>query len=694
MIITLSVTTEKVSTKSQAMATTLFDVREIDTSARSLLEEIFTTHNYSTNIWRTGKCLNRNFMNMTGVILDVDKDLTIQAARDLFKDVNYIIHTSTSHMVDIAKKGGIQERFRIILPFEKSDYTTITSEDILVNVYESLLTRYPFIDASCKDPARKYFPFLNHKHPSLFELYINDIDKWFKLHLTDVIARPKNVDVSSIDESSPLLSQQERNGILHLDDIVVDSKGNNLRVSDIKTKTAIKCLFHDDATASAFIDVYPSRRKMLICTATGCGAKAIVPAMDVYPELFYLGDQLYKVYEQGSELAVDKVNQKYLLKLHQEERDNMLFDLTNQRNVAKSSFHIQREVNGYSEKTFWELLPKKGLLRITYPPITVNKKDNDFIDQWLLSMFGEHTAFIKQWLALYCYMNHIKLPTLVLPGQRSIGKSTFAEFVGALYEHLGWMWSGEKEQFTPELQKHLLIADEAQVDKKEQYLMIKQLSGSAKVTVNEKHLPQFQTINNLCFILLTNNANPLFLVERERPTDEKVNQFFMWEIYPPKIRNAFIKYELQDRAGHYVRTELRSIYEQWLKNEKRSEYRYSILTPITPLLIQQYNSSKTQAEYDSEDVWNICLDGMDVRDRTGILIEKLGPYEIVTVPEIGKILKVLGKTAHNYAKTIKERMQTMGLIARDPHHIKKNRSDAWKVIPPATENKEATANAV
>jgi len=48
----------------------------------------------------------------------------------------------------------------------------------------------------------------------------------------------------------------------------------------------------------------------------------------------------------------------------------------------------------------------------------------------------DQVGFIKKYLAVYTYTSYRKLPTLVLKGERSNGKITFAEMVADIYKPL------------------------------------------------------------------------------------------------------------------------------------------------------------------------------------------------------------------------------------------------------------------
>ena len=244
--------------------------------------------------------------------------------------------------------------------------------------------------------------------------------------------------------------------------------------------------------------------------------------------------------------------------------------------------HLQRidhigDVN--AEKSFVEYLSDRGLFEVHYSPIAVRVRNNDFIESWLSETFGVQKDFIKEWLAMYCYTNYRKLPTLVLKGDRGTGKNTFAEYVMSIFPSISQFWHGEEKGFTPEVQKKLLIADESVSANEKQYRMLKQRSGQKMSVVNQKFLPEYQVLNNMNIIIMSNEHTPIFVQKDEEPTSVKNNQFFVFTM--PKLAGEIdpeFGQKIEDRMGHYVRTELRDVYT---KAQSYTGCRYSIPTPIT-----------------------------------------------------------------------------------------------------------------
>ncbi|MBK7260268.1 MAG: hypothetical protein IPI01_21185 [Ignavibacteriae bacterium] len=247
-----------------------------------------------------------------------------------------------------------------------------------------------------------------------------------------------------------------------------------------------------------------------------------------------------------------------------------------------------------ADRSFHRYATGEGIFTIHYAPRSVQIADNAFIDTWLAQMFGEHTDFIKQWLAVYAYTNYQKLPTLILKGDRGTGKNTFADAVMSIYPSISQYWHGEDKNFTPEVQKKLLIADESVGANEKQYRMLKQRSGQKMAVVNQKFLPEYSVRNNMNIIILSNDQTPVFVQKDEEPTSERNNQFFVYTM--PKLRGAIdpsFGEKIEARIGHYLRTELKKVYEE---TRSLNGCRYSIPVPITPEERALFNMNMTGLE--------------------------------------------------------------------------------------------------
>lgn len=693
--LTLSVSKAQPKTKTEGLSMTDFTVKDFDIEATSDLRDLFTTRIYSTNSWKDGKCKTANYMGMFGLTMDVDKDVTIEQAKEMFKDYNYIIHTSTSHKADLPKKGGIHDRFRVILPADPAIHSKYNDKDKAFALYTALIKKFPFVDAVCAEPARKYFPYLNSAYPQLFECYINDTGVYFSISDEEVaaatVAKKKAIAAKATTFHSADIVEPDREYIHLEDEVVLSDKVTKVKIKDLKVKTPVFCPFCDDINSGSISGFFDFGRRdgmpMLYCSHCASEHKTngnpqngiyTLPLNEQFNTVFYIENKIYTVDQKANNITLGLVPDPFFYNLSNDTQKSLKHWLSKNRYFTSESFSVERKVNGYGEALDWKLDNGRGILDINIPPIAPVIADNDFINNWLLEIFTPaYVQFIKEWLAMYCYTNFRQLPILIINGPRGCGKSTFAEFVAALFEGVSQDWKGEKETFTAFNEKRLLILDEANVDKKEQYTLFKSITGQAKLSVNKKYKAPYQVKNNLCLILLTNEPNPMFLVEAEKPATDEDNQFFMYFMDRNRTGlNSNIKNMLRERAGHYVRTELRELAQQLFDSGRMDSCRYTIPTPRTQLMIDQFNNAKTSLEYECQVMAKLLQDGLTVKDRIGTVMRQIGPFDLVTYAELQDLVNE-GKFKHNNAKSFKERLVVMKLL--DRRVMTKNGEDAWQV---------------
>jgi hypothetical protein len=155
------------------------------------------------------------------------------------------------------------------------------------------------------------------------------------------------------------------------------------------------------------------------------------------------------------------------------------------------------------------------------------------------------------------------------------------------------MWHGKQKNFNPEGEMKLLIADETVSDDPEQYRMLKSYSGQKYLTVNKKYQPEYDVLNNMNIIILTNAKTPIFVERDEIPTDDANNQFFVYEFkkFEGKIDKEYSQ-KIVDRLGHYIRTELKEVFDHL----PQDGYRYSVATPITEAERSLFRNNVTDVE--------------------------------------------------------------------------------------------------
>ena len=690
--LTLSVSKTQIKTKTEGTLVTEFLTQEFDVNNDTNLKELFTTRLYSTNYWESGKCSKRNFSGLYGITVDIDNGKSIDAAKEIFKNYNYIIHTSTSHRADLEKKGGIQDRFRIILPGNPDKYPKFKDLSKASALYALIIKKYPFVDSACAEPARKYFPFLNTTYPQLLEIHINDTGLYYEVddgELVDMLIQMEAARKLHKNKNA-VLGDPNRKYITWETEVVLKDKITKVRIRDIEEAThSIYCPFCDDinsAGPSAHITFNIERFPILVCdhcksVHEGNEGKYYLPLSEKYNNLLYIEDKLYCIKETQKSINLVKMPIAYINHLAPDDSRRLQNWLSKNRLFAAEDFKLQKLYNGYTEKLNWSYVDGGTTLEINVPPVPVQIQDNDYINNWINSMIiePEYNEFFKDYLAVFAYHNHGKVPVLVLTGPRGSGKTTVAEFMSNFFRDCHADWDGNNSQFTSYFEKRLLLVDEAINNKKEQYVKLKAITGRSDLRVNKKHKAEYQVANNVCVVLLTNESVPMYLIEHECPTEASENQFFMYHLEKRKgPMNAMIGTELKERAGHYIRTELRRRYEAWRSRGDLRNNRYAIPVPITDLLRSQFENSRTALDYECDQVFLACINGVVRKDRMGQPIETIGPFDTVSTADLRHLIDAVGVTNSN-VKSFRERMQQYGYLKLKRTH--KNGLDAWEIDP-------------
>ena len=327
-----------------------------------------------------------------------------------------------------------------------------------------------------------------------------------------------------------------------------------------------------------------------------------------YRDYFYLENKLSKVYLQMEQepyrACVGFANER-AIDLPGELKSRFLTELA-QKATPGRSFRFNQIGSIQDDRPEYDWKGDEIYARI--PSVKPNLEDNAFVETWLETLFEGHTGFIKQWLALYVYTNYMRLPVLILHGQeRGTGKTTFAEVVGKIFHPLLSREKGEGT-FTDYNSSKLLHIDEQNTDGKELYTRLKLIGGNDELTVNIKYGPKYMVRNNLNVIITTNLLKPIHVESAELTMDESNNQFFVLE-FTEKLKKRHRKFseKIVDRFGHYIRTELKQVYEQMQSDPDSDQHRYGLAVPITPDQKRLFSLGVTTIEREAEEVWQMLL---------------------------------------------------------------------------------------
>lgn len=257
-----------------------------------------------------------------------------------------------------------------------------------------------------------------------------------------------------------------------------------------------------------------------------------------------------------------------------------------------------------------------------FVPTTLNEttKNNDLWEWYLEDRFKEDKGFIKQWISAYCYyseyefLNDIepqRLSSLVLLGERGVGKGTFANLIKDIFgmNHYSLLNPDKAtSRFDTWKGKKLAFIDESTEKQKNYtpkiYSTMKEVNGDPYVNVEGKGENQKLIKNQCTFIVASNDATPFFTVFSEIPTNPDTNQFYVAEYELSDKYNPKIVKQLRDSFLHYIKTELKEVFYNEVVPSINSDrnIRWVVSTPISERQKLMFASSKTTNDHTIEHV--------------------------------------------------------------------------------------------
>jgi hypothetical protein len=584
------------------------------------LKSVLTSNNYSNHQWRTGYRSSEHLERTNCIIIDIDKGMSIENARKALRNarINYALITTKSHT-------STEHRYRVIIFINRPILTVENYKGIITALRENLFQAW---DPNTLDAARFYFA---SPSDAQYEVWLDGADY-------NVDVNPETLDMRSFVDGA-------FSGNLE----VTLGDGKVIRVVDLREKTPIYCPFHDDKHASAFYSYSKDSNNNFIrcssCGKTYWMERKPVPIEDRLNSFWSVGKSIFQFVVQQNEFIPSELGKDKLFVMtkafEKEDKDKVFAALIKSKHMP-----ALRRVNYLGdpsvEETMFSVSPDEGSVDVRVAPVSARVKDNAFIDKYLVDRFGgEMSQTIKKWMAVYAHSNHQKLPILTVTGKRGCGKNTFAEMIMAMYPSMSQFWRGYLAGFTDEVEKKLLIADEAFSDNPVHYNHLKSLIGASELVVNKKYQTPYQVRNNLNVIILSNSKIPIYVNPEEMPTSVRNNQFLVVDFdHLTGSIDPSLGQKLADRIGYYIRTELKTVYD----GLNCDGYRYSIPVPITAaenaLFKNNGNEIDTAAAHIANAIESLCINinhnpngGDDITARKfindhGVIPIKWYQYEI------------------------------------------------------------------
>lgn len=136
-------------------------VFETRTVGKEELLKIIVSNNYSLSTFKNNHRKIENFISADAIALDIDDTMTIDRAKEIFKDYTYVLAPSRNHQKIKVTQSGVEvppcDRFRIIFPLE----IPITDPKVFYNTWFSVSGMAEGADEACKDPSRFFYPSQN-----------------------------------------------------------------------------------------------------------------------------------------------------------------------------------------------------------------------------------------------------------------------------------------------------------------------------------------------------------------------------------------------------------------------------------------------------------------------------------------------------------------------------------------------------
>ena len=580
------------------------------------LTDFVKSRSYCYSKFTDGHKVKDKVEEVYSVMLDFDEGKpTIQEFMDIAGrwQFSWFLHTTTSHG-KLNDFGNPIDKFRVIIPLANS---------VRPDEFESIKAYFLFtkdkhnwtIDESCFDTNRYFYQSINA------ETYLHNYNNVAAfLNPTELIKQKSYY----VDNSKAKNSKKPVDKTFTRENDVMRKDKSEIKLKNITSHTEIYCPFciHDSAhrgnpnSANAFVDFNENGKMYIACSSENKTYwedenKWLATITESY---WSLDTSIYQAGLSGDVFSFAKIGEKKMfsqLGIKDKKEREKVFDYV----INHKHFHALQRVDTISnidlQKSIYNIDSKNGLVTVEIAPLKGKNRDNQFIEDYLESVFGEYKDSIKEWLAVFFYTNYKKLPHLILLGERGSGKNTFAESVGKVFPTLSILVKDLHGNFNPYAEKKLMIIDESDSNGKVQYQELKKLSGQSEIEVNKKYLPQYMTKNNVNVMFLSNENNPIFVEREEMPNDPKNNQFFVYRFHKNyKTIDPDLNQKLIDRLTHYVRTELKDVFEK-LSFEG---YRYSIEVPITEEEKRLFKTSYTDIEMDADEYVQKLIELMDEHD--------------------------------------------------------------------------------
>ncbi|MBC8408310.1 MAG: hypothetical protein H8E12_06235 [Rhodobacteraceae bacterium] len=601
----ISKSTQEVYSKAGGAPVVKFETLEVTPEE---LSSIVRRYNYSMSRWHSGQkvagrfiadpsqtnighCSNESFAEMYGVILDVDENLTLESAKELFAEYKGVIFTSTSHQVPKKTGSGIADpcdRFRVFLPFHSDEY--IADKDMARSISKAALEKWNFADQSCFDPARKYYPTTELEGmPNRFEFYLLEGENYLAVkelakHIR--LGNPLDSEVEDKKITKALHLHNSKVPTFALEDKVQDENKAWISIQTLLDKEKeenIFCMFCDDINSESRSAVfYPENWRgvpALFCQH----CKSVGDGYNTNGIYYLNNDDAYKIISErtGNIAFIDKNTNKLFFGAYDKFKDEYHIDQKDFTTIKNTLKEQGMPTPSVFAEVRYELVPDSdqivdldaGFINYYVAPKLLKAKGDqkkaavpNYIGKILShmipdTMMREH---FLNWLSWIVQTRSKARTTFLLQGVQGIGKNLFYDLVIKELFGVHYCTDVHQNKFLSRFNAFMttnvwVLVNEVSIDfstKDELAAKLKPFITDAWVEAESKGIDSRPTRNYCNTLFFSNKRSSVYLEASDRRfnvCDYVEKPIYKTDWWPGLKIESLVKGEIETFA-HYLKT--------------------------------------------------------------------------------------------------------------------------------------------
>lgn len=245
------------------------------------IKELLTTRSISPNKFKTGHRVRDDFESYQHIMLDFDDPNNIspqqmvEKIKGLMPNVAFVVFSSINHQKFYNKggKGYKHDKYRVLFPLAEP----VQAYTLETKIKPYFLTNFHLLDQTCFDIARYFY---------------KGTDQFFHFETGSQYFNPYTIDPKILKKQKKTpnrihnVPEDLATPHIKLDQDIKTEHNTIVKLRNIKQKTIVYCPFHEDTTASAFIDHKVDSTPFLFCST--CKSKKQGTNATKHPGSFYL----------------------------------------------------------------------------------------------------------------------------------------------------------------------------------------------------------------------------------------------------------------------------------------------------------------------------------------------------------------------------------------------------------------------